>query len=393
MKKFISKRLQSVHPSGIRKINEKTLEMERNGRKIYHFELGRPDFQTPDVIKKATIKSIEDGDVFYTSNFGILELREAIAEKINKNNNLNYKAEEVLITAGASESIFDTYETLLDKGDEILLPNPCWPNYINATYIMGATPKFYTLEEENDFQINFDEIEDLVTEKTKAMVIINPSNPIGSALTKETLEKLAEFAKRKDILIIVDEIYKDIVYDGHKHVSFASLPDMKERTITIDGFSKSYSMTGFRLAYIAAPVEFIKEANKVHQHNTSCATSFVQHAGITALKDADRDVEKMVEEYEKRRDYIYKRVNEIDGLSLNKPKGAFYAFINIKGLGIDTEEFCDYLLDEKGVAIVPGTVFGTAGEGFVRLSYASSLDDIKKGLDCIEEACKHFKNK
>lgn len=393
MKKFISKRLQSVHPSGIRKINEKTLEMERQGRKIYHFELGRPDFQTPDVIKKATIKSIEDGDVFYTSNFGILELREAIAEKINKNNNQNYKAEEVLITAGASESIFDTYETLLDKGDEILLPNPCWPNYINATYIMGATPKFYTLEEENDFQIKFDEIEDLVTEKTKAMVIINPSNPIGSAFTKETLEKLAEFAKRKDILVIVDEIYKDIIYDGHKHVSFASLPDMKERTITIDGFSKSYSMTGFRLAYIAAPVEFIKEANKVHQHNTSCATSFVQHAGITALKDADKDVEKMVEEYEKRRDYIYKRVNEIDGLSLNKPKGAFYAFINIKGLGIDSEEFCDYLLDEKGVAIVPGTVFGSCGEGFVRLSYASSLDDIKKGLDCIEEACKHFKNR
>lgn len=393
MKKFISKRLQNVQPSGIRKINERTLEMEREGQKVYHFELGRPDFQTPEVIKKATIKSIEDGDVFYTSNFGILELRKTVAEKINKNNNLNYTPDEILITAGASESIFDTYETLLDKGDEILLPNPCWPNYINATYIMGTEPKFYTLEEKNDFQINFDELENLVTDKTKAMVVINPSNPIGAVFTRETLEKLAEFAKEKDILIIVDEIYKDIIYDGFKHTSFASLPDMKERTITIDGFSKSYSMTGFRLAYIAAPVDFIKEANKVHQHNTSCATSFVQHAGIAALKEADEDVQKMVEEYEERRNYIYKRVNEIDGLSLNKPKGAFYAFINMKDLGVDSEEFCSYLLEEKGIAIVPGTVFGTAGEGFVRLSYASSLEDIKKGLDFMEEACKHFKNK
>lgn len=393
MKKFLSNRLHNVKPSGIRKINEKTIVMEREGKKIYHFELGRPDFQTPEVIKDATIKSIQNGDVFYTSNYGILELREAISEKINKNHDLDYSPDEILITAGASESIFDVYELLLDYGDEILLPNPCWANYINATYIMGAEPKFYTLAEENDFQIDFDELEGLVTEKTKAMVVINPSNPIGSVFKRETLEKLAEFAERKDILIIVDEIYKDIIFDHYKHVSFASLPGMKKRTILIDGFSKSYSMTGFRLAYIAAPVDFIKEANKVHQHNTSCATSFVQHAGITALKEADSDVEKMVAEYERRRDYIYDRVNSIDGLSLHKPEGAFYAFINMKELGVSCEEFCEYLLDEKGVAIVPGTVFGSAGEGFVRLSYASSMEDIKKGLDIIEEACKHFKNK
>ncbi|MET3618217.1 aspartate/methionine/tyrosine aminotransferase [Peptoniphilus olsenii] len=392
MKKFISKRLQNVQPSGIRKINEKTIVMEREGKKIYHFELGRPDFQTPQVIKDATIKSIEDGDVFYTSNFGILELRKAISDKIRKENNQDYLPEEILITAGASESIFDVYQTLLEPGDEILLPNPCWTNYINSVHIMGAESKFYTLSQENDFQIDFEELETLVNENTKAMVIINPSNPIGSVFTRETLEKLADFVEEKDIVAIVDEIYKDIIFDDFKHVSFASLPRMKERTITIDGFSKSYSMTGFRLAYIAAPVDFIKEANKVHQHNTSCATSFVQHAGIAALKEADNDVLKMVSEYEKRRDFIYKRVNEIDGLTLNKPQGAFYAFINMKDIGISCEEFCEYLLDEKGVAIVPGTVFGSAGEGFVRLSYASSLEDIKAGLDIIEEACKHFKN-
>ena len=358
MRDFICSKFNKVAPSGIRKINEKTIEMERAGKKIYHFEVGRPDFDTPKVIKDATIKSIEAGDVFYTSNFGIMPLREAVAEKLRDENNLDYSAEEILITAGASEAIYDTYSVILDEGDEILLPNPCWPNYVNIAHIMKANPIRYSLAEENDFQIDFDELEKLVTEKTKAMVIITPSNPIGSMLSEETLEKLSDFAKKKDLLIIADEIYEQIVYGNKEHISMASIDGMKERTITINGFSKTYSMTGFRLAYIAAPEEFIRVLNIVHQHNTSCATSFVQHAGITALKD-----------------------------------GAFYAFINIKGLGVSSEEFCQYLLDEECVAIVPGTVFGSAGEGFVRFSYASSYEDIVEGLKRVEKACKHFLNK
>lgn len=393
MRNFICSKFSKVAPSGIRKINEKTLQMEREGKRIYHFEVGRPDFDTPKVIKDATIKSIENGDVFYTSNFGIMELREAVAEKLRKENNLDYSAKEILITAGASEAIYDTYSLILEEGDEILLPNPCWPNYVNAAHIMNAVPVRYSLVQENDFQIDFDELEKLVTEKTKAIVIITPSNPIGSMLTKETTEKLAEFAKKKDILVIADEIYEQIIYGNKDHYSIASFDGMKERTITINGFSKTFSMTGFRLAYIAAPEEFIKVLNTIHQHNTSCATSFVQHAGITALKEAEDDVKKMVEEYKRRRDYILEKVNSIDGLSLNSPDGAFYAFINIKGVGVSSEEFCQYLLDEECVAVVPGTVFGSAGEGFIRLSYASSYEDIVEGLNRMEKACKHFMNK
>ncbi|MDU3456997.1 MAG: pyridoxal phosphate-dependent aminotransferase [Peptoniphilus harei] len=393
MRDFICSKFNKVGPSGIRKINEKTLEMERAGKKIYHFEVGRPDFDTPKIIKDATIKSIENGDVFYTSNYGIMPLREAVAEKLRNENNLDYTAKEVLITAGASESIYDSYSLILEEDDEILLPNPCWPNYVNAAHIMGAVPVRYSLAEENDFQIDFDELEGLVTEKTKAIVIINPSNPIGSMFTLETLEKLADFAKKKDILVISDEIYEKIIYGNKNHISIASLDGMKERTITINGFSKTYSMTGFRLAYIAAPEEFIRVLNIIHQHNTSCATSFVQHGGITALKEGGDASEEMVKEYKRRRDYIVEKVNSIEGLSLNAPDGAFYAFINIKGLGISSEEFCNYLLDEECVAIVPGTVFGSAGEGFVRFSYASSYEDIVEGLNRMEKACKHFLNK
>lgn len=393
MRDFICSKFNKVGPSGIRKINEKTLEMERAGKKIYHFEVGRPDFDTPKIIKDATIKSIENGDVFYTSNYGIMPLREAVAEKLRNENNLDYTAKEVLITAGASESIYDSYSLILEEDDEILLPNPCWPNYVNAAHIMGAVPVRYSLAEENDFQIDFDELEGLVTEKTKAIVIINPSNPIGSMFTLETLEKLADFAKKKDILVISDEIYEKIIYGNKNHISIASLDGMKERTITINGFSKTYSMTGFRLAYVAAPEEFIRVLNIIHQHNTSCATSFVQHGGITALKEGGDASEEMVKEYKRRRDYIVDKVNSIEGLSLNAPDGAFYAFINIKGLGISSEEFCNYLLDEECVAIVPGTVFGSAGEGFVRFSYASSYEDIVEGLNRMEKACKHFLNK
>ena len=393
MRDFICSKFNKVGPSGIRKINEKTLEMERAGKKIYHFEVGRPDFDTPKIIKDATIKSIENGDVFYTSNYGIMPLREAVAEKLRNENNLDYTAKEVLITAGATESIYDSYSLILEEGDEILLPNPCWPNYVNAAHIMGAVPVRYSLAEENDFQIDFDELEGLVTEKTKAIVIINPSNPIGSMFTLETLEKLADFAKKKDILVISDEIYEKIIYGNKNHISIASLDGMKERTITINGFSKTYSMTGFRLAYVAAPEKFIRVLNIIHQHNTSCATSFVQHGGITALKEGGDASEEMVKEYKRRRDYIVEKVNSIEGLRLNAPDGAFYAFINIKGLGISSEEFCNYLLDEECVAIVPGTVFGSAGEGFVRFSYASSYDDIVEGLNRMEKACKHFLNK
>ncbi len=385
MKKFISDNVNKLTPSGIRKVMEKALEMERNGEKVYHFEVGRPDFDTPKYIKDACIKSIEEGNVFYTSNFGTDELRNAIADKLKKENNLDYDKSEILITAGLSEAVFDILLTILGDGDELLVPNPGWINYINVPVLFNAKPVPYDLLEKNDFQIDIDELEEKVSEKTKAIVLISPSNPTGGILTQQTLEKIAVFAKKHNIMVISDEIYERIIYDDAKHVSIGSLPGMKERTVTLNGFSKAYSMTGWRLGYIAAPSDFIKAFNKVHQHNTSCATSFVQKAGAVALTEEKNEVNDMVKEYKRRRDYLVQKVNSIDGLSVSNPKGAFYAFINISKLGITCEEFCNRLIDEAKVACVPGTVFGEGGRNFVRMSYANSYENIVKGLDEVEK--------
>lgn len=393
MKEFLIENVKKLRPSGIRKVNEKTLLMEEAGEDVLHFEIGRPDFDTPEYIKKSAIKALEEGDVFYTSNYGKMELREEVAKKLKRENNIDAKAENILITAGASESLLDVYETFLEEGDEILIPDPCWPNYINATYLRGAKPVRYSIKEENDFQIDFDELEKLVSDKTKLMLIITPSNPIGSVLNDDTIKKVKDFAEKHDILVIADEIYERIVFDGERQLSLASLEGAFDRTITLNGYSKTYSMTGWRLAYICAKKEYIDILNRVHQHNTSCATSFVQTAGIVALRDEKDEVEKMVAEYEKRRDYLVEKVNSIEGLSIKKPGGAFYAFISIKDLGVDSQTFCDYLLDEAKVATVPGSEFGDEGNGYIRFSYANSYENIVEGLNRIEKAVEKFKNR
>ncbi|CDZ74238.1 Aspartate aminotransferase [Peptoniphilus sp. ING2-D1G] len=390
MRNFISENVNSLAPSGIRQVMEKALEMERKGEKVYHFEVGRPDFDTPEYIKDACIKSIEEGNVFYTSNFGTDELRIAVSNKLKKENGLNYEKNEILITAGLSEAVFDILLTILGEGDELLVPDPGWINYINVPVLFKANPVPYNLLEKNDFQIDIDELEEKVSEKTKAIVIISPSNPTGGVLAAQTLEKIAEFAKKHDLMVISDEIYERIIYDDAKHLSIGSMPGMKERTITLNGFSKAYSMTGWRLGYIAAPEHFIKAFNKVHQHNTSCATSFVQKAGVVALTEEKEEVNDMVKEYKRRRDYLVEKVNFIEGLSVNSPKGAFYSFINISKLGITCEEFCNRLIDEAKVACVPGTVFGEGGRDFIRMSYANSYENIVKGLEEVEKLVKNI---
>ena len=385
MDKLFAKRMDELAPSGIRKVNEKALAMERAGETEIHFELGRPDFDTPEYIKKACIADIEKGDVFYTSNFGTMELREAIAWKLKTQNNVDYKPSEIIVSVGLSEAVFDVMTAILDEGDEILVPNPGWLNYLNVPKLLGATPITYTLKEENDYQIDLDEIRAKVTPRTKAMVLITPSNPTGGVLAENVLKELAEIAVKNDIMVISDEVYERLLYDDAKHISIASLPGMKERTITLNGFSKAYSMTGWRLGYAACNEEIVKTVNKLHQHVVTCATSFVQKAGVVALKEEKNEVTDMVKEYQRRRDYAVKAINEIDGLSCRCPKGAFYIFINIEKLGMTGQEFAPLLLENAKVALVPGDVFGTEGDHYVRMSFANSYENVVEGCKRLKE--------
>ena len=384
-------RMDRMAPSGIRRVNEKALAMERAGETVIHFEIGRPDFDTPEYIKKAAIEALQKGDVFYTSNFGKMELRQAIAEKLKRENGLDYKAEEILVTAGLSEAVFAVLATILEEGDELLVPDPVWINYRNVPAFLNAVPVSYELKEENGYQLDPEEIRAKVTAKTRAIVLVTPNNPTGGVLCREVLQELAELAVEKDLLVISDEVYERLIYDGTEHVSIASLPGMKERTFTMNGLSKTYSMTGWRLGYVAAPAEYVPVLNKFHQHNTTCAVSFGQTAAIAALREEGDEVKEMVIEYQRRRDYAVQAVNGIDGLSCLSPKGAFYIFINCKALGLPSADLSDYLLDQAKIALVPGSVFGPGGEGYLRMSFANSYENIVEGCARLKDAAEALK--
>ena len=391
MRTRIAARMDQLVPSGIRKVNEKALEMERAGETVYHFEIGRPDFDTPEYIKRACIESLENGEVFYTSNFGMMELRQTIADYLNRRSHTGYQAENILVTTGLSEAVFDLLCTILDEGDELLIPDPVWMNYLNVPKLLGAVPVSYELREENGFQLDLKEIREKITDKTKALLIVTPNNPTGGVLSEETLKGLAQIAIEKDILVIADEVYERLIYDGETHISIASLPGMRERTFTMNGFSKTYSMTGWRIGYVAAPKEYIIAMNKLHQHNTTCAPSFGQRAAIAALRNEHGEVEKMVEEYKRRRDYAVEAINSIPGLSCLSPKGAFYIFINCKKLGKTSAELAQYLLENAKIAMVPGDVFGPGGEGYLRMSFANSYENIVEGCRRLKEAVEELK--
>ncbi len=381
-----AKRMECLPFSGIRAVMEKATKMQQAGEKVIHMEIGRPDFDTPQKIKDAAYKSLENGNVFYTSNYGTPAIRKAIADWENKRNHVDYDASNVLVTVGVGEATYAAMAAFLEDGDEVLVPNPVWLNYIHVPNSLGATPITYSLKEENNFQIDFEELESKITERTKMIVIVDPSNPTGGVFSEETLKKLADIAIKNDLLVISDEIYEQLTYDGTKHICIASLPGMKERTIKLGGFSKAYSMTGWRLGYMCAPEEVIKACVRVHQYTITCASSFVQEAAITALNDCDDDVEAMRKEYQRRKDYVVKALNEIDGISCNNPQGAFYIFMNIKKLGKSSMEMAEYLLETAKVAMVPGSAFGSEGEGYIRLSYACSYEELVEACARIKDA-------
>ena len=386
-----AERMNSLPFSGIRKMMEKATKMQQAGERVIHLEIGRPDFDTPERIKRAADESLAQGHVFYTSNYGTPELRSTIADKMLEKNQVRYDPSEVLVTVGVGEGTFAGMAAFLNPGDEVLVPNPVWLNYIHVPESLGAVPSTYSLKEENDYQVDFAELESKITSRTKMLVIVDPSNPTGGVFSRETLERLAEMARKHDLLVLSDEIYERLVYDGVEHVSIASLPGMKERTITLGGMSKAYSMTGWRLGYLCAPREIVQACVRIHQYTVTCAPSFVQDASVVALRECDEDVETMRREYQRRKDYVVKALNAIDGLSCNNPKGAFYVFVNVKSLGRSSAEVAEYMLDHAKVALVPGSAFGSEGEGYLRLSYAAAYEELVEACERIEKAVKELR--
>lgn len=386
-----AKRMESLPFSEIRAVMEKATKMQQAGENVIHLEIGRPDFDTPEKIKEAAYESLKAGHVFYTSNYGIPALRKEIAKWETEHHGVQYDADEVLVTVGVGEATYASMAAFLEDGDEVLVPNPVWLNYIHVPSSLGAVPVTYNLKEENNYQIDMEELASKITDRTKMIVIVNPSNPTGGVLSRETLEKLSQLAIKNDLLVVADEIYSQLVYDDTKHVSIASLPGMKERTITLGGFSKAYSMTGWRLGYMCAPRGIIAACVRVHQYTITCASSFVQEAAVTALRDCADDVEAMRQEYQRRKDYAVKALNEIDGISCNDPQGAFYIFVNVKSLDMSSMEVAEYFLEEAKVAMVPGSAFGSEGEGYLRLSYACSYEDLQEAIRRIKDAVEKLK--
>ena len=370
-------RMKGVEMSRIRATLTKCNEMKRAGIDLAMFTVGQPDFDTPQYIKDACEASIEAGHTAYAETPGSLELRTAIAKKLKRDNNLDYDPSEISVTTGAAQAAFLGMMTWLNPGDEIIIPNPSYNIYSTIPLIAGATVKTYELLEENNFQIDLEQMKSLITDKTKMIVLLTPNNPIGSILEKDNLEGLAEILKDTDIIVLCDEVYERLTY-GEPAVSFGSLPGMKERTITMNGFSKAFSMTGWRLGYFAAPKEMVDVMNVLSFYMTACGVSFTQDAAVVALEEEDGSLEKMRSEFEKRRNYIVAEINKTKHFSALMPKGAFYVFMNIKKTGMTSGEFTDYMLDNYRCSFIPGDVFGSAGEGFVRLSYASSMENLER---------------
>lgn len=380
MRDFVNKEIKKIKPSGIRKFFDIAREIEG----AISLGVGEPDFDTPWHIREEGIYSLERGKTYYTSNAGLKELRLEIVNFMKRKYDINYDFNKnILVTVGGSEAIDMALRAMIEVGDEVILTTPCYVSYEPCAILAGAKVKTIPLKNENNFRLTAKELEDAITPKSKILLMCFPNNPTGAIMDKKDLEEIAKVVIKHDLVVISDEIYSELTY-GSKHVSIASLPQMKERTIVINGFSKTYSMTGWRLGYACGPEEIIKEMTKIHQFAIMCAPTTSQYAGIEALKNGDDDIVAMRDAYDERRRYVLNRLNEI-GIPCFEPKGAFYVFPDIRKFGLSSEEFCLRLLKEEKVVVVPGNAFGESGEGFVRISYAYSLADLKNALARVEK--------
>lgn len=355
-------------------------QLEKEGKEIVHLEIGEPDFNTPQNITEAAIEALKEGYTHYGPSAGLPELREVIARYVADTRKILVDPDEVVVTPGGKPIMFFSILALVDEGDEVIYPNPGFPIYESVIEFLGAKPVPIQLREENDFRLDIDELKKLVTPKTKLIIINSPQNPTGGILTLEDLKAIADIAISKNIQVLSDEIYSRILYEG-KPYSIASLPDMKERTIILDGLSKTYAMTGWRIGYGVMNKSLAPHIARLMTNSNSCTASFTQRAAIEAIAGDQSEVDKMVKEFKRRRDVIVKGLCDIPKLSCPTPKGAFYVFPNVKKIGWDTKKLADALLNEAGVAVLSGTAFGKFGEGYLRLSYANSVENINKALE------------
>lgn len=373
---LLSKKCVGLKPSGIRKFFDVVADM----KDAISLGVGEPDFDTPWHIRDEGIYSLEKGRTFYTSNAGLKELRMEIAAYLKRTQGVDYHyLHQILVTVGGSEGIDLAMRALINPGDEVLIPQPSYVSYEPCTVLADGVPVIINLKEENRFRLTPEELEAAITPRTKLLVLPYPNNPTGAVMERKDLEALAPVIEKHDLYVLSDEIYGELTYTGSPHVSIASIPGMQERTILINGFSKAYAMTGWRLGYVAGPEPIVQQMTKIHQYCIMCAPTTSQYAAVEALRNGDEDVQRMRESYDERRRYVLHALSEM-GIPCFEPEGAFYVFPCIRQFGMSSEEFSVRLLQEEKVAIVPGTAFGGCGEGYLRISYAYSIDDLKKAL-------------
>lgn len=389
MRNPLSDKITTIKPSGIRKFFDLVSEM----KDAISLGVGEPDFDTPWRIREEGIYTLEKGKTYYTSNSGLIDLRIEISRYLERRFGLNYDAEkEIIVTVGGSEGIDLAFRAMLNPGDEVIIPEPCYVSYVPCVTLADGVPVTVNLKEENDFKLTKEQLLSAITPRTKILVLAFPNNPTGAVMTKEELEEIAEVVKEKDIFVVSDEIYAELSYGNTRHCSIASIDGMKERTIVINGFSKAHAMTGWRLGYACGPEVIIKQMLKIHQFAIMCAPTNSQYAAVEALRECDDAVEEMRNEYDRRRRFMLSKLRGM-GLKVFEPYGAFYIFPNIAEFGLTSDEFATRFLTEEKVAVVPGTAFGDCGEGFLRMSYASSLSNLKTAMERLEKFIDRLRNK
>ena len=378
--KVLSEKVAELKPSGIRKFFDLAAEV----KDVIALTIGEPDFKTPWHIREAGIKSLEKGRTWYTANAGLIELRQEASKYLKRRFSLDYDAKDIFITVGGSEAIDLTIRAIIENGDDMLLPIPSFVCYDPICRLAGGNVIPIETKRENDFRLTAEELKAAITPKTKLLVLPFPNNPTGAVMRREHLEEIAEVLRGTDIMVLSDEIYAELTYGGERHVSIAEIDGMKERTIIVNGFSKAYAMTGWRLGYVAGPSPIIQQMLKIHQYAIMSSPTTSQYAAVVAMRDCDNEVEEMKKQYDMRRRFLVKAFNDM-GLDCFTPEGAFYVFPCIKSTGLSSEEFCEKLLHSKKVAVVPGGAFGSSGEGFVRVSYSYSLDHLMEATKRIKE--------
>ena len=372
--------MKKIPFTGIRRVMEKASKLQAEGKSVIHFEVGQPDFDTPENIKEAAKRALDEGKTSYSSNYGYVEFRKAIAEKLERMNGIQADPmTEIMVTTGGEEAVAAALLSLLEKGDEVLVPDPGYIPYVSLVKLAEGVPVAVPLSAEDNYCYHVDRLEQLVTPRTKLLILCSPGNPTGTMMSREALEDLSRFCQKHDLLVLADEAYEQIIYDGNKHISMASLPGMKERTITVQSFSKTYSMCGWRIGYVAAPAELIRIMVRAHQTIVMNACAFGQFGAMEALTGPQDSLHKMLQEFDRRRQLLYQGLVDL-GIPCNRPQAAFYLFPDISEFGMDSFAFAEYLLDNYGVATVPGVEFGANGENHLRISYATSYEDCAEGL-------------